>query len=72
MAAFVIGPLLADLLLAAAGVGATGRRDSGHDNDASPRRVTVSPVGGYSEESKYELRAGAFVVIASTSSSVSS
>jgi hypothetical protein len=30
------------------------------------------PVGGYGEESKYELRAGAFVVIASTSSSVSS
>jgi len=52
-------------------VGAAGRRDSGHDNDASPRRVTP-PVGGYSEEAKYELRAGAFVVIASTSSSVSS
>src|SRR5215469_13011604 len=48
-----------------------GSRDSGIDNYASPRRVTP-PVGGYSEESKYELRAGAFEVIASTSSSVSS
>jgi hypothetical protein len=42
MAAFVVGPLLCGLLLAAAGVGTA----------ASPRRVTPSPVGGYSEESK--------------------
>lgn len=71
MAALVIGPLLAGLLLAAAGsalpVAATAGMATMLHPVASP-----SPVGGYWEESKYELRAGAFVVIASTSSSVSS
>lgn len=71
MAAFVIGPLLAGLLVAAAGsallVAATAGMATMLHPAASPSRV-----GGYSGESKYELSAGAFVVIASASSSVSS